>query len=179
MSEEHKIRIDKALAGKILDIGGGGEGIISRVYRQQVTSIDNLREELDEAPDICTKILMDATALSFDECTFDHVTAFYSLMYMSREEQKKAIQEVYRVLRQGGIFHIWDAVIPNAYPVPFDVSLEVDANGDILHTTYGIVKSDTQNMELFIEMCRETGLVLSEKSSCNSQFYLQFFKCIQ
>ena len=111
MAEEHKIRIDKTLAGKILDIGGGGEGIISRVYRQQVTAIDNLQEELDEAPDICTKLLMDATALSFDECTFDHATAFYSLMYMSREEQKKAIGEVYRVLKQGGTFHIWDAVI--------------------------------------------------------------------
>ena len=55
MSEEQKIRIDKTLAGKILDIGGGGEGVISRVYRQQVTAIDNLQEELNEAPDICTK----------------------------------------------------------------------------------------------------------------------------
>ena len=176
MAEEHKIRIDKTLAGKILDIGGGGEGIISWVYRQQVTAIDNLQEELDEAPDICTKLLMDATALSFDECTFDHATAFYSLMYMSREEQKKAIGEVYRVLKQGGTFHIWDTVISSAYPVPFDVSLEVDAAGDIVHTTYGIVKRDTQNMELFVEMCREAGFVLSEKSSRNSQFYLRFFK---
>ncbi len=176
MSEEHKIRIDKTLTGKILDIGGGGEGIISRVYRKQVTSVDNLREELDEAPDICTKILMDATSLSFDGCTFDHATAFYSLMYMSREEQKKAVGEVYRVLKQGGTFHIWDAVIPSAYPVPFDVSLEVDAAGTVVHTTYGIVKRDTQNMELFIEMCRATGLTLSEKSSCNSQFYLRFSK---
>lgn len=179
MSEEQKIRIDKILTGKILDIGGGGEGVISRVYRQQVTAIDTCQEELDEAPDICAKLLMDATSLSFGECTFDHVTAFYSLMYMSREEQKKAIQEVYRVLKQGGTFHIWDAVIPSAYPVPFNVDLEVDAAGTIVHTTYGIVKRDTQNLELFIEMCRETGLVLSEKSSCNSHFYLRFFKCIQ
>lgn len=178
MAEEQKIRINKTLTGKILDIGGGGEGVISRVYRQQVTAIDNLQEELNEAPDICTKILMDATSLSFDECTFDHATAFYSLMYMSREEQKKAIQEVYRVLKPGGTFHIWDTVIPSAYPVPFHVNLEVEADGNIVHTTYGILKRDTQNMDLLIAICRETGMALSEKSSCNSQFYLRFCKRI-
>ena len=176
MAEEQKIRIDKTLTGKILDIGGGGEGIISRVYRQQVTAIDKLQEELNEAPDICTKILMDATSLSFDECTFDHATAFYSLMYMSREEQKKAIQEVYRVLKPGGTFHIWDTDIPSAYPVPFEVNLAIEADGNIVHTTYGIVKRDAQNRELLIAMCREAGLSLAEKSSCSSQFYLRFFK---
>lgn len=177
MAEEQKIRIDKTLTGKILDIGGGGEGIISRIYRQQVVAIDNLQEELNEAPDICRKILMDATSLSFDECTFDHATAFYSLMYMSREEQKKAIQEIYRILKQGGTFHIWDTVITSAYPAPFDVNLAVEADGNIVHTTYGIVKRDSQDMELLIAMCRETGMRLSEKSICNSQFYLRFFKC--
>ena len=179
ITEEQKIRIDKTLKGKILDIGGGGEGVISRIYRQQVTAIDNLQEELDGVPDICTKILMNATSLSFGECTFDHATAFYSLMYMTREEQEKAIKEVCRVLKQGGAFHIWDTVIPSAYPDPFNVNLEIEASGNIIHTTYGIVKKDTQNMELFIAMCDETGMVLSEKSSCNSQFYLRFCKYTQ
>ena len=179
MSEEHKIRIDKTLTGKILDIGGGGEGVIGRIYRRQVTAVDNSQEELDEVPDICGKILMDATSLSFGDCTFDQATAFYSLMYMTREEQKKAIKEVFRVLKKGGSFHIWDTAISSAYPKPFNVSLEIEAGGNIIRTTYGIVKKDTQNMNLFIAMCEEAGMALSEKSSCNSQFYLRFRKSAQ
>ena len=33
----------------MLDIGGGGEGVIGRLYGRQVVAIDNRQEELDEA----------------------------------------------------------------------------------------------------------------------------------
>ena len=49
-----KITLKKELTGSILDIGGGGEGIIGRLYGSRVTAIDNREEELDEAPDSCT-----------------------------------------------------------------------------------------------------------------------------
>ena len=39
------------LEGSILDIGGGGEGTIGRLYGTQVIAIDNRQEELDEAPE--------------------------------------------------------------------------------------------------------------------------------
>ena len=54
------IWVRSELKGTILDIGGGGEGIIGRVYGQQVTAIDNRQEELDGAPDNGHKLLMDA-----------------------------------------------------------------------------------------------------------------------
>lgn len=171
-----KIKLDNSLKGEILDIGGGGEGVIGQIYLQQVTAIDNNQEELDEAPDVCRKILMDAASLRFGECEFDHVTAFYSFMYMTREEQSKAIEQVHRVLKYGGALHIWDTVIANAYPDPFTVSLDIDANGTTIHTTYGIVKTDVQDMELFISMCQEAGLRLARKTISNNQFYLQFYK---
>lgn len=41
----------KELDGEILDVGGGGEGTIGRLYGSQVTAIDNRQEELDEALD--------------------------------------------------------------------------------------------------------------------------------
>lgn len=49
------------LNGSILDVGGGGEGVIGRLYGQSVTAIDNCREELDEAPCGCRKLVMDAS----------------------------------------------------------------------------------------------------------------------
>ena len=39
------IHLEKSLVGRILDIGGGGEGIIGRVYGQSVTAIDCRQEE--------------------------------------------------------------------------------------------------------------------------------------
>ena len=171
-----KLVLDRALRGRILDIGGGGEGVIGRIYRQQAIAIDNCQEELDEAPDVCGKMLMDATSLQFEECEFDHVTAFYSLMYMTRAEQRGAIREACRVLKRGGSLHIWDAVIRSAYPDPFVVSLDLDADGTALHPTYGVVKMDSQDMELFIGMCQEAGMRLMKKTMDGDQFYLLFCK---
>ena len=70
--------------GSILDVGGGGEGIIGRRYGSAVTVIDNRQEELDEAPCSCPKLRMDASSLSFAGASFENVTFFYSLMYMNR-----------------------------------------------------------------------------------------------
>lgn len=171
-----RIKLDNSLRGRILDIGGGGECVIGRIYRQQVIAIDNRQEELDEAPDVCDKVLMDATSLSFGEYQFEHVTAFYSMMYMTREEQQKAINEASRVLKKGGCLHIWDTVLHCAYPDPFVVNLDIDANGTVLHTTYGVVKMDSQDMELFIEMCRKADMTLMRKTVNDDQFYLLFSK---
>jgi len=88
--------------GSILDVGGGGEGIIGRRYGSAVTVIDNRQEELDEAPCSCPKLRMDASSLSFAGASFENVTFFYSLMYMNRPVQSAAIAEAVRVLKPGG-----------------------------------------------------------------------------
>ena len=119
------INIDYDLKGSILDIGGGGEAIIGQMYGDKVTAIDNRQEELDEAPNCCTKLLMDAEKLSFFDDSFDNVTFFYTLMYMSEEIQRKAILEATRVLKTGGIMCIWDCAISSAYPEPFVVDLDI------------------------------------------------------
>ena len=124
------INIDYDLKGSILDIGGGGEAIIGQMYGDKVTAIDNRQEELDEAPNCCTKLLMNAEKLSFFDGSFDNVTFFYTLMYMSEEIQRKAIFEATRVLKTGGIMCIWDCTISSAYPEPFamaSVIWEIDS----------------------------------------------------
>lgn len=91
--EDMILSLKKEWNGKILDIGGGGEGIIGRLYRQQVTAIDKRQEELDEAPNGFEKILMDATDLKYANETFDHVTCFFTLMFMDAQEQQKSLLE--------------------------------------------------------------------------------------
>lgn len=153
-----KLEIRRDITGPILDIGGGGEGIIGRIYGGQVVAIDNREEELDEAPDACEKRLMDAAALQFPDCSFDHVTFFYSLMYMNRDEQRKALGEAARVLRPGGKIHLWDTDIDAAYPEPFVVDLEIVTDRFSVHTSYGIVKKDAQDADTILRDLHDLGL---------------------
>lgn len=167
------ITLQKELTGKILDIGGGGEAVIGRLYGGQVTAIDNRQEELDEAPEVCQKQRMDATKLTFSDGTFDHVTAFYTLMYMTAEEQKQAIREAARVLKPGGALHIWDCDIVSAYPEPFCVDLEIRLPEERICTTYGIGKLDAQSMASIRQMCLEAGLSCEAECIAAEGFFLQ------
>lgn len=170
------IALEKVLSGSILDIGGGGEGVIGRLYKKQVTAIDNRQAELDEAPAVCEKHLMDATSLCFADCTFDNVTVFYTLMYMTADEQHAAIREAARVLKSGGSLCIWDCDIVRAYPEPFCIDLEIRLPRELITTTYGVGKLDAQNMESIKEMCLSAGLHFVKESSGSDGFYLQFNK---
>lgn len=171
-----KIALKKELAGSILDIGGGGEGIIGRLYGSRVTAIDNRQEELDEAPDTCTKLCMDATALSFADESFDAVTAFYSLLFMTAGEQERAIAEGIRVLRPGGRLCLWDCAVESAYPDPFVTELDVDLESELLHTSYGICKLDVQSRESILSFCLTKGLTLLISRQEGIHFYLELQK---
>ena len=99
-------------SGAILDIGGGGEGVIGLIAGQRVVAIDRLKEELEEAPAGPLKIVMDARDLQFLDSSFETATAFFSLMYMGNGDHPRVFEEIFRVLAPGGRFLIWDAVMP-------------------------------------------------------------------
>lgn len=170
------IELRKELSGRILDIGGGGEGIIGRLYRDQVIAIDNRQEELDEAPDGFEKVLMDATDLKFEDASFDHATFFFTLMFMGSDEQRGAIAEAARVLKPGGELHIWDCDIVSAYPEPFCVDVDIRLPKEEIHTTYGIGKLDRQSMESISSLCVDAGLTPIRKASEENSFHLVFMK---
>lgn len=171
------IVLEKRLCGSILDIGGGGEGVIGRLYGAQVTAIDSRQEELDEAPGGFEKIVMDARAMTFPDEHFDHATCFYSLMFMDAQSQKLVLREAFRVLRPGGTIQIWDAEIPSAYPEPFLVELDIQLPGETLHTTYGIVSDLTnQTAASLASLCRRVGFHLRERKTQNGQCFLKLVK---
>ena len=163
-------------SGSILDVGGGGEGVIGRRYGSAVTVIDNRQEELDEVACPCRKLLMDASSLSFADASFDNVTFFYSLMYMNRSTQRAALSEAVRVLKPGGRLLLWDCEITCAYPEPFLAELDIRWAQERLCTTYGIVKSDPQSMQDFLTLCRENGMTLLKNETGGGHFHLEFQK---
>ncbi len=171
------ISILKEFSGRILDIGGGGEGVIGRVYGPQVTAIDISAEELAQAPGGFEKLVMDARGLTFPDNSFDHVTAFYSFLFIPKPDHKQVISEIARVLRPGGALHVWDCEVRSAYPEPFTVELDVDAGGELLHTTYGIMEQDcVQTAEGLIALCEQENLRLTQKQRTDNGFFLQFRK---
>ena len=168
-----RIRLEKTLRGRILDVGGGGECMIGRVYGAQTVAIDVDAQELAEAPDVCEKRVMDARSLDFPDDCFDHVTAFYALLYMDAEGQRRAIAEAARVLRTGGSLCIWDTETAGEAP-PYLAELDVDAAGQAIHVTYGVVKDDAgQTMERTVRLCEEAGLHVVQAEGMEKQFFVR------
>lgn len=168
-----EVSLKKNIPGPILDIGGGGEGIIGRIYGASVTAIDNRPEELAESPAGPVKLVADARKMPFSDGSFPSVTAFFTFMYLEQEDQLSAFQEITRVLAPNGKFYLWDAEIETAFP--FLIDLKIDANGEEVNTTYGIYKENArQNGRHFIRLAKACGLELIEKHVADHWFYLVF-----
>ena len=146
--------------GSVLDIGGGGEGVIAQAGGPRVVAIDKLvsasQEARGKALDV-PWIVADATALPFADHCFDHATAFFSCMYMPGDVQEKAFRETRRVLKKGGEFWIWDAHIAPKGKV-FAIRLQVDLDaGRTIDTVYG-VRAKAQSAATIGSLLRQAGL---------------------
>jgi ubiquinone/menaquinone biosynthesis C-methylase UbiE len=124
----------------ILDIGGGGEGVIGQLAGDQVVAIDRSERELREAPEGPLKIVMDATQLDFLDESFQTVTCFFSLMYMPLDIHLQVFSEITRVLKSGGRCLIWDYTIPVQGDIQQPIGafkLTVNLPDRVINTGYG------------------------------------------
>ena len=152
--------------GFILDLGGGGEGMIGKLNGNQVISIDKKIEELEETNNDSVKIVMDACNLKFLSSSFDTVTSFFTLMYIENHDLPKIFNEAFRVLKDEGRFLIWDLTIPirSGDEPYFGVILSITLPDKELNTGYGIKwKGKEQNIRYFKTLALQAGFrVLSE-----------------
>ncbi|MFX0105451.1 MAG: class I SAM-dependent methyltransferase [Candidatus Hodarchaeota archaeon] len=184
MLETQKIDLtDIIQEGRILDIGGGGEGIIGQLKGENVVAIDLMKEELEgssKAGDTKSlKIIMDATELMFLDDSFDIVTAFFSMMYMSIEDQNGVFKEIYRVLKAQGDLLIWDLNIPNRGNNEkdfFGITLEVKISGKTIEVGYATSWDKEQNIEYFIQLARKIGFKIIEQKLNEHYFFLRLKK---
>ena len=180
--ERQTIKVDDfESSGFILDVGGGGEGIIGILKGDQVVAIDQRKSELEEAPDGPLKIVMDARDMQFLDRTFDTATAFFSLMYLkSNPDYERVFAEVFRVLKPGGRFLVWDADISR--PVETDkpayvLLLRIIVGGREIETGYGQPwPAETHDPAFYVNLAEGPEFRLVEKKEHARLFFLELEK---
>lgn len=167
--------------GLILDIGGGGEGVIGQLKGQQVIAIDLIKRELEDAPaGPLLKIVMDARDLKFLDNTFPTATVFFTFMYISSLEHEQVFRELHRVLAPGGKLLIWDVVFPRIEDsrkkyafFPFTFTLP----DRVIKTGYGVLlPPGEQGLPHFEELAKKTGFAVVSKSTAQEWFSLELSK---
>jgi SAM-dependent methyltransferase len=166
--------------GLILDIGGGGEGVIGQLKGRQVVAIDLLKQELEDAPGgPLLKIVMDARALGFLDGSFDTATVFFTFMYIMPADHAKVFAELHRVLRPGGRLLVWDPVFPDkAAPEKPKIMypLHVRLPGKEINTGYGVGIREGQGADHFVELAKAAGFELVSRKDEAGWFQLEFRK---
>jgi SAM-dependent methyltransferase len=165
--------------GHIVDIGGGGEGVIGQLKPRQTIAVDLIKRELEEAPPGPVKIVMDARDLKFLDDAIPTLTAFYCLMYVAETDHAKVFSEAHRVLVPGGRFLIWDAMTPGKkagkkwalFP------LTVNLPGKQIKTGYGVPLGDQpHDPAYYSRLATVTGFQVVTNREDGRHFFLEMLK---
>lgn len=167
--------------GFILDIGGGGEGVIGRLKGEQVIAIDPSKRELEGAAAGPLKIIMDATNLQFLDGTFSTATSFYTLMYIKgTDDHKKAFSEVFRVLTPSGRLLIWDAVFPPRFDEDKDIAvfpLTVQLPDEEIDAGYGVLwPEEERDLSYYVQLAENAGFEVVSRRESDQMFFLELRK---
>jgi ubiquinone/menaquinone biosynthesis C-methylase UbiE len=171
---------DFPVQGFILDIGGGGEGVIGQLKGAQVVAIDIFSRELEESPAGPLKIVMDARELKFLDATFNTVTAFFAFMFVRPDDHAKVFQEIFRVLAPGGQLLLWDIDIQQRLEPQKDIfafSLHVSLPATIINTGYGTPYTEEPlALEHYVTLAKKAGFALIEQSRAGRTFFCKYKK---
>lgn len=179
-SEPYDIYLQKIHSNKkILDVGGGGEGIIGKIYGNAVVAIDKLKSELDEVSNDALNIVMDGRQMGFVDESFEVVTCFYTLFYMEYEDKKSVLKECFRVLDHGGVLEIWDSDIPKpeAGKDAYITNLNIHLDNQTIKTGYGTrFKAGHHFDKVIYDLCISLGFRPIMRESRDGHFHMKFVK---
>lgn len=179
--KKQKLALENNIQGeKILDIGGGGEGVIGGIYGRKVIAVDKRQDELDAAAEGPIKMVMDASNLTFKDKNFDAATSFFTMMFIDKDDHKKVFDEVYRVLKNGSNFILWDAVIPKEDDSKKDIfliELEIATPNGLIETSYAVMKKNNeQDIKYFKKLGKKAGFKIESEEDYDKTFKIVFKK---
>ncbi|MFX1578533.1 MAG: class I SAM-dependent methyltransferase [Promethearchaeota archaeon] len=147
--------------GLILDIGGGGEGLVSRIEGERVCAIDIRMSEIREAQihgHQSNWCVADGRTLCFRDEVFDIVTLWFSLAYMSDWNIKRTVlEETHRVLRKNGRLSILASHIPEESNSLIFWGKFILPDGTVSKTGYGVRGGQNQTLQRILELVTNVG----------------------
>jgi ubiquinone/menaquinone biosynthesis C-methylase UbiE len=166
--------------GLILDVGGGGEGIIGLLKGKDVVAIDGQKDELEETTNESLKIVMNAKDLMFIDESFTIATVYFTFMYIPEEDFETIFKEIWRVLKPSGEVLIWDAIVrippEESEKKRFVILLKtIFPDGLENQTGYGGILRN-QNADYFIKSAQKVGFKALEKVESDCTFFLKLQK---
>ena len=169
-----KVSLER-LGGFVVDIGGGGEGMIAKTCGSETVCVDINKREIGEARSrgaVANWVLCDACSMPFRNGTFDVATFFFSLMYVKTFKRKYAVMvEAKRVLKSDGLLYLWDATIrekPDLSVVFVEASLP---DKEKIYTGYGVKgKEKEQTLELINKLALKAGFKVTRTESRENWF---------
>ncbi|MHA2425249.1 MAG: class I SAM-dependent methyltransferase [Candidatus Thorarchaeota archaeon] len=157
-------RIEKK--GLIIDIGGGGEGLVSRIEGTRVYAVDIQLNEIKEARihnPPSNWFVADGTTLPFREGMFDVASLWFSLGYMKDWEVKRSVlQEAHRVLKDDGQISVKAMKIDcDEEKLVFRVDYSLP-DGMLSRTGYGVIGQQNQTQETVADCLQDIGFRIIE-----------------
>lgn len=145
----------------ILDIGGGGEGLVSRLEGQRVFAVDIRFDKIQEARlyDVHSQwILADARSICFQDASFNVASFWFSLGYFHSFKLKfAALAEAFRCMKEGGLLSIIAAKIANKEEKHVFNAHFVFPNGSISQIGFGVRGKQNQNVAIISQLVRSAG----------------------
>ncbi|MBE0525600.1 MAG: class I SAM-dependent methyltransferase [Candidatus Thorarchaeota archaeon] len=176
-----KIRLSKLHSdGPILDIGGGGEGLVSRIEGEKVCAVDIRLSEIREAQihgPPANWFVGDGQALCFQNNVFDVVTLWFSLGYMSDWSIKtNVLKEAHRVLGKGGKLSILASNIPKSCKRLTFWGHFTFPDGTVSQTGYGVRGGQDQTLDRMTELLGNIGFKIQTREDNDAWFKIKAIK---
>lgn len=176
-----KIRLHELNSdGLILDIGGGGEGLVSRIEGSKVCAIDIRLSEIREAQihgPPANWFVGDGQTLCFQDDAFDVVTLWFSLGYMSDWVIKeRVLKEAHRVLQKNGKVSILASNIPESCERLIFWGHFTLPDSTVSQTGYGVRGGQNQTLDRIAKLLENTGFKIQSKEDNDAWFKIQATK---
>jgi len=145
----------------ILDIGGGGEGLVSRIGGKHVCAVDYRMSEILEAKihdPPANWLVADARSLPFEDRSFGMVTLWFSLGYMSDWTTKERIMsQSFGALGKGGDLSIYACRIDcREWRFIFNALFTLP-DGTVSKVGYGVQGNQGQTIDRVCSLLKKVG----------------------